>query len=88
MKVTAAGACHLDEFIMSLPEDQYIYGLPLTLGHEGVGVVEELGEGATGVEVGDAVAVYGPWGCGTCKKCQEGHEQYCPHAAHHRRRHG
>ncbi|ROZ64290.1 NAD(P)-dependent alcohol dehydrogenase [Kocuria soli] len=81
LKVTAAGACHSDEFIMSLPEDQYIYGLPLTLGHEGVGIVEELGEGATGVKVGDAVAVYGPWGCGACKKCQEGHEQYCPHAA-------
>ena len=39
LKVTAAGVCHSDEFIMGLPEDQYTYGLPLTLGHEGTGIV-------------------------------------------------
>ena len=33
LKVSAAGVCHSDEFLMSLPEDQYTYGLPLTLGH-------------------------------------------------------
>lgn len=81
LRVTAAGACHSDEFVMTLPEDQYTYGLPLTLGHEGVGVVEELGEGADGVEIGEAVAVYGPWGCGTCKNCTAGREQYCRNAA-------
>lgn len=81
LKVTAAGVCHSDEFIMSLPEDQYIYGLPLTLGHEGAGIVDKLGDGAVGVEVGDSVAVYGPWGCGTCYTCSQGKENYCPHAA-------
>ena len=55
LRVTAAGLCHSDSFLMGLPEDQYTYGLPLTLGHEGAGVVDELGEGVTGVEVGDAV---------------------------------
>ena len=54
---------------MSLPEQQYSYGLPLTLGHEGVGTVAELGEGVTDFEVGDAVAVYGPRGCGHCRTC-------------------
>ena len=37
---------------------------PFTLGHEDAGWVAELGEGVTGFKEGDAVAVYGPWGCG------------------------
>lgn len=81
LKVTAAGVCHSDEFIMSLPEEQYIYGLPLTLGHEGAGVVDKLGEGVTGLRAGDSVAVYGPWGCGHCYRCAQGHENYCENAA-------
>lgn len=81
LKVTAAGVCHSDEFIMSLPEEQYVYGLPLTLGHEGAGIVHAVGAGVTEVAVGDAVAVYGPWGCGTCRNCAEGKENYCTRAA-------
>ena len=81
LKVTASGVCHSDEFIMGLPEDQYTYGLPLTLGHEGTGIVHELGEGVAHIAVGDAVAVYGPWGCGRCHNCSEGKENYCTNAA-------
>lgn len=81
LKVTAAGLCHSDIFVMDLPEDGYVYGLPLTLGHEGVGTVAGLGAGATGFEVGDAVAVYGPWGCGGCHQCARGRENYCTRAA-------
>lgn len=80
LKVTAAGVCHSDEFIMSLPEEQYTYGLPLTLGHEGAGIVEELGEGVEHLQIGDAVAVYGPWGCGRCRMCAQGKENYCTNA--------
>ena len=80
LKVTAAGVCHSDSFVMSLPEEQYIYGLPLTLGHEGAGVVDKVGEGVTGLEVGTSVAVYGPWGCGHCYACAQGHENYCERA--------
>lgn len=79
LKVTAAGLCHSDEFVMGLPEGAY--ELPLTLGHEGVGVVDALGSGVTGVELGDAVAVYGPWGCGQCHACARGAENYCPRAS-------
>ncbi|MGO7984251.1 alcohol dehydrogenase catalytic domain-containing protein, partial [Rhizobium johnstonii] len=50
IKVTAAGACHSDSFVMGLTEEQYTYGLPLTLGHEGAGVVDELGDGVMGLE--------------------------------------
>lgn len=81
LKVTAAGLCHSDWFIMGLPEEQYVYGLPLTLGHEGAGIVDKLGEGVEGVEVGTPYAVYGPWGCGTCHACAQGAENYCPNAA-------
>jgi propanol-preferring alcohol dehydrogenase len=80
LKVTAAGVCHSDEFIMGLPEEAYVYGLPLTLGHEGAGVVAELGDGVTNLAVGDAVAVYGPWGCGRCHNCAQGKENYCTNA--------
>ena len=82
LKMTAAGLCHSDVFVMSIPEDQYFLGtLPLTLGHEGVGTVVELGAGVTSVALGQNVAVYGPWGCGTCHECAQGHENYCERAA-------
>ncbi|MFJ8861857.1 NAD(P)-dependent alcohol dehydrogenase [Streptomyces sp. NPDC102451] len=81
LKVSAAGVCHSDIAVMSWPAEGFPYELPLTLGHEGVGTVAALGEGAEGVSVGDAVAVYGPWGCGTCVNCAEGRENYCLRAA-------
>lgn len=80
LKVTAAGLCHSDWFVMGLPEEQYIYPLPLTLGHEGAGIVDALGDGVTGIELGGSYAVYGPWGCGLCHACAQGQENYCPHA--------
>lgn len=81
LKVTAAGVCHSDIAVMSWPAEQLPFPLPLTLGHEGVGTVAALGPGATGFEVGDAVAVYGPWGCGSCHMCAQGKENYCLRAA-------
>lgn len=78
LRMTAAGACHSDEFIMTTPADQYAFApLPLTLGHEGAGIVAELGPGTVGVEVDDAVLVYGPWGCGVCHACSQGSENNC-----------
>lgn len=85
LQVTAASACHSDEFVMSLPKEQYVtgfgYPLPMTLGHEGVGTVHEVGDGVTSVRAGDSVAVYGPWGCGVCPACATGAENYCRVAA-------
>jgi propanol-preferring alcohol dehydrogenase len=80
LKVTAAGVCHSDEFIMSLPEEVVMtrWPVPFILGHEGAGIVAELGEGATGVSIGDSVLVYGPWGCGRCSYCLKGDEMLCP----------
>jgi len=85
LKVTAGGVCHSDDYVMSLPEKDYFeqsYPLPLTLGHEGAGIVHEIGEGVDStLKVGDAVAVYGPWGCGRCHNCSTGQENYCTNAA-------
>ncbi|MET9346889.1 NAD(P)-dependent alcohol dehydrogenase [Streptomyces termitum] len=81
LKVTAAGVCHSDIAVMSWTAEQLPFPLPLTLGHEGAGTVAALGDGVTGLAEGDAVAVYGPWGCGTCFTCAQGKENYCLRAA-------
>jgi len=76
LKIAAAGVCHSDLHIIdgSIP-------IPpgFTLGHENAGWVEEVGDGVSGYEKGDAVLVYGPWGCGHCKPCQQSIENYCDH---------
>jgi propanol-preferring alcohol dehydrogenase len=55
---------------------------PFTLGHENAGWVEATGEGVSRVRVGDAVAVYGPWGCGACVRCATSAENYCEDPLH------
>jgi propanol-preferring alcohol dehydrogenase len=80
LRMTAAGVCHTDETVMSSPAESYTYGLPLTIGHEGAGIVAGLGAGVSGVREGDAVAVYGAWGCGYCRACATGAENYCRNA--------
>jgi propanol-preferring alcohol dehydrogenase len=57
------------------------WGPPFTLGHENAGWVHALGPGVAGLEVGQAVAVYGAWGCGSCARCQVGAENYCENPA-------
>jgi alcohol dehydrogenase, propanol-preferring len=47
------------------------------LGHENAGWVAEIGSNVRGVKEGDAVAVMGSWGCGTCARCRHGVDPYC-----------
>jgi propanol-preferring alcohol dehydrogenase len=77
LKVSAAGVCHSDVAVMSWPAEQLYFPLPLTLGHEGAGTVAAFGPGVTGLELGEPMAVYGPWGCGLCHNCAQGKENYC-----------
>jgi alcohol dehydrogenase, propanol-preferring len=77
VKVAAAGLCHSDLHVMEWPEGTFPWSLPFTLGHENAGHVAQLGEGVTGLAEGDAVLVYGPWGCGTCRQCIRGAENLC-----------
>ena len=81
LRMTAAGLCHTDIFLMGMDPLQLAFGeLPLTLGHEGAGVVEEHGPGTSGVSIGQRVAVYARWGCGACHHCTAGRENICPKA--------
>jgi propanol-preferring alcohol dehydrogenase len=77
IKVAGAGACHSDLHLLELPAGARSFALPFTLGHENAGWVETMGPGATGFAPGDAVIVYGPWGCGLCTNCRQGMENYC-----------
>ena len=77
VKVETAGLCHTD--IHAAHGDWPIKPtLPLIPGHEGVGIVEEVGLGVTTPRVGDRVAM--PWlgaACGTCEFCVDGWETLC-----------
>src|SRR5712691_7077096 len=77
LRVDAAGLCHSDLHVLDWPAGTLDWELPLTLGHEVAGTVAELGRGVTGFAAGDRVVVYGPWGCGTCRQCVRGAENYC-----------
>lgn len=78
VKVGGAGACHSDlHLLYEFEPGAMPWTPPFTLGHENAGWVDSVGAGVTRVHEGDAVAVYGPWGCGTCARCQLGVETYC-----------
>jgi len=81
IEIAAAGVCHSDLHLMDWPAGQLPWRLPFTLGHENAGWICELGAGVTGFAIGDAVLVYGPWGCGRCEPCRLGRENYCDRAA-------
>jgi propanol-preferring alcohol dehydrogenase len=81
IKVAGAGACHSDLHLMERRPGDSPFVLPFTLGHENTGWVEALGPGVAGWHPGDAVAVYGPWGCGRCRACRSSQENYCENAA-------
>jgi propanol-preferring alcohol dehydrogenase len=74
IRIGGAGVCHSDLHVM---EEDLGFTPPFTLGHENAGWVSALGQGVMGVKEGDAVAVYGPWGCGRCHACQLSMENYC-----------
>lgn len=82
VRVSAAGACHSDLHLFHDFEPGLLpYELPFTLGHENAGVVEATGPGVAGIEAGQPVVAYGPWGCGHCYQCVQGYENYCERQA-------
>lgn len=80
IKVAYCAICGSDPHI--LVENVFGWELPFGLGHEISGVVVELGEKATqkGLKVGDRVAGNFLGFCGKCYYCQNGQQQFCPHA--------
>ncbi|BBZ08342.1 oxidoreductase [Mycolicibacterium doricum] len=82
IRVAGAGACHSDLHLLhDFEAGMMPWNPPFTLGHENAGWVHTIGAGVSGLQVGEPVAVYGPWGCGRCKRCQVGMENYCERAA-------
>jgi S-(hydroxymethyl)glutathione dehydrogenase/alcohol dehydrogenase len=75
VKILASGVCHTDAFTLSGEDPEGIF--PCILGHEGGGIVEQVGEGVTSVSVGDhVIPLYTPE-CGECKYCLSGKTNLC-----------
>jgi propanol-preferring alcohol dehydrogenase len=81
-RVEASGVCHSDVHIVN-NHWPWRATLPRVLGHEGVGIVERIGEGVTGLSLGDRIG--SPWigyTCGTCYQCLRGWESLCEQQRH------
>ncbi len=73
IRMVATGVCHTDQVI----REQYVpVPLPAVLGHEGAGVVEQVGDGVQHVAPGDHV-VLSFNSCGQCAACMSGAPGYC-----------
>jgi len=72
--VAAAGLCHSD---LSVLDGTIPFPVPVVLGHEGAGVVEEVGSGVTHVRPGDHVSLSTLANCGTCAECDRGRPTMC-----------
>jgi S-(hydroxymethyl)glutathione dehydrogenase/alcohol dehydrogenase len=75
VKLVATGVCHTDAYTLSGEDSEGVF--PSILGHEGAGVVVEVGTGVTSVAVGDhVIPLYTPE-CGQCKFCLSGKTNLC-----------
>src|SRR5678815_546308 len=75
VRIVATGVCHTDAFTLSGDDPEGVF--PCILGHEGGGVVEEVGDGITTVKVGDhVIPLYTPE-CGRCEFCRSGKTNLC-----------
>jgi len=74
IRYTHAGLCHSDIHIAhgDLPAR-----LPMVLGHEGAGIIEEIGPGVTRVKAGDKVVCSFIPNCGVCRYCATGRQSIC-----------
>ncbi len=75
VKLVATGVCHTDAYTLSGEDSEGVF--PCILGHEGAGIVVEIGAGVTSVAVGDhVIPLYTPE-CGQCKFCLSGKTNLC-----------
>jgi S-(hydroxymethyl)glutathione dehydrogenase/alcohol dehydrogenase len=78
VKIAAAGVCHSD---LHVRRGEWELPMPLVMGHEGSGIVTELGDAVTTLEVGDHVVLSWVPSCGECRFCKAGQEARCQQAA-------
>lgn len=74
VRFAGSGVCHSDYHIV---KGDWPHALPLVLGHEGAGIVEEVGEGVTVVKPGDHVVLSWKPNCGRCDYCITGRPHLC-----------
>jgi len=75
VRIVATGVCHTDAFTLSGADPEGLF--PAILGHEGGGIVQEVGLGVTSVKAGDhVIPLYTPE-CGTCEFCLSGKTNLC-----------
>ncbi|MGA9335946.1 MAG: S-(hydroxymethyl)glutathione dehydrogenase/class III alcohol dehydrogenase [Rudaea sp.] len=75
VRIVATGVCHTDAFTLSGADPEGLF--PAILGHEGGGIVEEVGAGVSSVKPGDhVIPLYTPE-CGKCKFCLSGKTNLC-----------
>lgn len=75
VRITATGVCHTDAYTLSGKDSEGVF--PCVLGHEGAGIVEAIGEGVEGFEIGDHVIPLYTAECGKCKFCLSGKTNLC-----------
>lgn len=78
VKLAACGVCHSD---LSAATGQIPFPPPLVLGHEGAGVVVQVGEGVTDFKIGDHVVSTFINMCGKCRYCSQGRPVLCERAS-------
>ncbi len=74
IRYVAAGLCHSD---LHLTEGDLTPRFPVVGGHEGAGIIEEVGPGVTKVKPGDHVVCSFIPNCGICRYCATGHSSLC-----------
>ncbi len=82
VKVAGNGLCHSDLTMMEIPGsigEMIGWHMPFTLGHEVGGWIAAVGQGVSGFEIGQAVALVSPSSCGVCSLCVRGHDSACAH---------
>ncbi|QOW19867.1 S-(hydroxymethyl)glutathione dehydrogenase/class III alcohol dehydrogenase [Lysobacter ciconiae] len=75
VKITHTALCHTDAFTLSGDDPEGVF--PAVLGHEGAGIVVEVGEGVTSVKPGDHVIPLYTAECGECLFCKSGKTNLC-----------
>lgn len=78
IRITLTTICGTDLHIV---RGEYPVATGLVLGHEPVGVIEQIGLGVEGFQVGDRVLVGAITPCGQCRACLSGHSSQCGHGA-------